>query len=88
MSQVIFKSGNIALILLLIAPAAEQAEGHRLYCDLAINPAREQEMPDPYQKDFKLGGKSSPAIDPKTVKVRKVVQVDLPWKKGSIIVFS
>jgi hypothetical protein len=46
-----------------------------LYCDLAIDPKREQEMLDHYHKDFKPAAeKFDGYIDLKMVKIRKVIQ--------------
>jgi hypothetical protein len=46
-----------------------------LYCDLAIDPKREQEMLDHYHNDFKPAAeKFDGYIDLKMVKIRKVIQ--------------
>jgi hypothetical protein len=46
-----------------------------LYCDLAIDPAREQEMLDAYHKHFKpVAQKHRGYIDLKMLKLRKVIQ--------------
>src|SRR5690348_11268480 len=45
-----------------------------LYCDLAIDPAREQEMLDRFHRDFKPAAeKYDGYIDVKMLKIRKVV---------------
>jgi hypothetical protein len=58
--------------------AADQAAGARpivLYCDLPVDPAREQEMLDAYHKHFKPVAERHPGyIDLKIVKLRKVIQ--------------
>lgn len=58
------------------APAERPVQkGIVLYCDLAIDPAREQEMLDHYHKDFKPVAEKFPGyIDLKMVKFRKVMQ--------------
>ena len=46
-----------------------------LYCDLAIDPAREQEMLDAYHNHFKPVAEKHPGyIDLKMLKLRKVIQ--------------
>jgi hypothetical protein len=46
-----------------------------LYCDLAVDPAREQEMLDHYHRDFKPAAeKFDGYIDLKMVKIRKLMQ--------------
>jgi antibiotic biosynthesis monooxygenase (ABM) superfamily enzyme len=46
-----------------------------LYCDLAVDPAREQEMLDAFHKHFKPAAeKFNGYIDVKILKLRKVVQ--------------
>lgn len=46
-----------------------------LYCDLAVDPAREQEMLDAYHKHFKpVAQKHRGYIDLKILKLRKVIQ--------------
>jgi len=46
-----------------------------LYCDLAIDPAREQEMLDAFHNHFKpIARKHAGYIDLKMVKLRKVIQ--------------
>ncbi len=61
------------------APAATAASSTRhpivLYCDLAIDPAREQEMLDAYHHHFKPVAEKHPGyIDLKMLKLRQVVQ--------------
>ena len=52
-----------------------------LYCDLAIDPAREQEMLDHYHNDFKpVAEKYDGYIDLKMVKIRSVISGDKPPK--------
>lgn len=46
-----------------------------LYCDLAVDPAREQEMLDAYHNHFKPVAQKHPGyIDLKMLKLRKVIQ--------------
>lgn len=46
-----------------------------LYCDLAVDPAREQEMLDAYHRHFKpVAQKHQGYIDLKMLKLRKVIQ--------------
>lgn len=46
-----------------------------LYCDLAVDPAREQEMLDAYHKHFKPVAQKHPGyIDLKMLKLRQVIQ--------------
>lgn len=46
-----------------------------LYCDLAIDPAREQEMLDAYRNHFKpIAQKHRGYVDLKMLKLRKVIQ--------------
>lgn len=55
--------------------SAEPAKPIVLYCDLAIDPAREQEMLDAYHKHFKpVAQKHRGYIDLKMLKLRKVIQ--------------
>ncbi len=54
-----------------------------LYCDLAVDPAREQEMLNHFQKDFKPAAqKFDGFIDLKMLKVRKIIQGVPPLAKG------
>jgi len=56
-------------------PAAEAKQPIVLYCDLAIDPAREQEMLDAYHNHFKpVAQKHRGYIDLKMLKLRKVIQ--------------
>jgi hypothetical protein len=62
-----------------IARAADAAPGAKnpivLYCDLAIDPAREQEMLDAYHNHFKpIAQKHRGYIDLKMLKLRQVIQ--------------
>ncbi|MDY6944274.1 MAG: hypothetical protein SXG53_01030 [Pseudomonadota bacterium] len=55
--------------------AADTAKPIVLYCDLAIDPAREQEMLDAYHEHFKpIAQKHRGYIDLKMLKLRKVIQ--------------
>ena len=50
-----------------------------LYCDMAVDPAREQEMLDHYHNDFKPVAEKFPGyIDLKIVKIRKTMQGEAP----------
>ena len=52
-----------------------------LYCDMPVDPAREQEMLDHYHNDFKPVAEKFPGyIDLKIVKIRKVMQGPTPPK--------
>ena len=54
-----------------------------LYCDLAVDPAREQEMLHHFHLDFKpVAEKFDGYIDLKMLKIRKVVQGGPPPPKG------
>ncbi len=54
-----------------------------LYCDLAVDPAREQEMLDAFHHHFKPAAeKFDGYIDVKIVKLRKVVQGGPPPSQG------
>jgi hypothetical protein len=60
-------------------PVARAANGEKnpivLYCDLAIDPAREQEMLDAYHNHFKpIAQKHRGYVDLKMLKLRKVIQ--------------
>jgi hypothetical protein len=62
-----------------LARAASSAAGAKkpivLYCDLAVDPAREQEMLDAYHNHFKpVAQKHRGYIDLKMLKLRKVIQ--------------
>lgn len=55
--------------------AGEKKKPIVLYCDLAIDPAREQEMLDAYHNHFKpVAQKHRGYIDLKMLKLRKVIQ--------------
>lgn len=63
----------------VIAQAASAASSTKkpivLYCDLAIDPAREQEMLDAYHNHFKpVAQKHKGYIDLKMLKINKVIQ--------------
>jgi antibiotic biosynthesis monooxygenase (ABM) superfamily enzyme len=67
------------------AAAAESSaqKGIVLYCDLAIDPAREQEMLDHYHNDFKPAAEKFPGyIDLKMLKIRKLMQGGPAPEKG------
>jgi antibiotic biosynthesis monooxygenase (ABM) superfamily enzyme len=50
-----------------------------LYCDMAVDPAREQEMLDHYHNDFKPVAEKFPGyVDLKIVKIRKTLQGEAP----------
>jgi len=52
-----------------------------LYCDLAVDPAREQEMLDAYHNHFKPVAEKFPGyIDLKIVRIRRVLSGDAPPK--------
>jgi hypothetical protein len=54
-----------------------------LYCDLAVEPAREQEMLNHFHKDFKPAAqKFDGFIDLKMLKIRKIIQGLPPLAKG------
>jgi hypothetical protein len=55
--------------------AADAKQPIVLYCDLAVDPAREQEMLDAYRNHFKpIAQKHRGYIDLKMLKLRKVIQ--------------
>jgi hypothetical protein len=55
--------------------AADAKQPIVLYCDLAVDPAREQEMLDAYHNHFKpIAQKHRGYIDLKMLKLRKVIQ--------------
>lgn len=57
------------------APAEEGTGPIVLYCDLAVDPKREQEMLSHFHRDFKPAAeKFEGYIDVKMVKIRKVIQ--------------
>ncbi len=54
-----------------------------LYCDLAVDPAREQEMLNHFHKDFKPAAqKFDGFLDLKMLKIRKIIQGGPPLAKG------
>jgi hypothetical protein len=73
-----FTAGGAAAAtpLARVANAASTAKNPIvLYCDLAIDPAREQEMLDAYRNHFKpVAQKHRGYIDLKMLKLRKVIQ--------------
>jgi soluble lytic murein transglycosylase-like protein len=57
------------------SPTADATQPIVLYCDLAIDPAREREMLDAYHHHFKpVAQKHRGYIDLKMLKLRKVIQ--------------
>jgi hypothetical protein len=58
------------------APGSSATKGPIvLYCDLAVDPAREQEMLDHFHKDFKPAAvKFDGFLDLKMLKLRKIIQ--------------
>ena len=68
------------------AKAAEAAGGKGpivLYCDLAVDPAREREMLDHFHRDFKPAAERYDGyIDVKMLKIRKVVDGGPPPTPG------
>jgi hypothetical protein len=57
------------------SPAPEAKQPIVLYCDLAIDPAREQEMLDAYHNHFKpIATRHRGYIDLKMLKLRQVIQ--------------
>jgi hypothetical protein len=76
--------GQVASSAIALA-SQSKGEGSRkpivLYCDLAIDPAREQEMLDHYHNEFKpVAEKHDGYIDLKMVKIRTVISGDAPPK--------
>ena len=56
-------------------PSASSTRPIVLYCDLAVDPAREQEMLDAFHHHFKPVAEKHPGyIDLKMLKLRKVIQ--------------
>ena len=56
-------------------PTRNQGQPIVLYCDMPVDPAREQEMLDNYHNHFKPAAESFPGyIDLKIVKLRRVMQ--------------
>lgn len=54
-----------------------------LYCDLAVDPAREEEMLNHFHKDFEPAAqKFDGFIDLKMLKIRKIIQGGPPPPKG------
>jgi hypothetical protein len=76
----LFGAGQVANAgrIAIAAPAAPPAPGKGpivLYCDLAVDPAREQEMLHHFHHDFKpVAEKFDGYIDLKMLKIRKIVQ--------------
>jgi antibiotic biosynthesis monooxygenase (ABM) superfamily enzyme len=69
-------AGSAAAPLARVASAASAAQKPIvLYCDLAVDPAREQEMLDAYHKHFKPVAEKHPGyLDLKMLKLRSVIQ--------------
>jgi len=78
--------GQIAAAPIAEAAAPSASTGQKgiiLYCDLAIDPAREQEMLDHYHNDFKPAAEKFPGyMDLKMVKIHKVMQGSPAPEKG------
>ena len=67
----------------IAGPTATQNRPIVLYCDLAVDPAREQEMLDHFHRDFKPAAeKYDGYIDVKMLKIRKVVDGGPPPGPG------
>jgi hypothetical protein len=76
-----FSTGGLAASSIAQVAAAASDAGSSgkkpivLYCDLAIDPAREQEMLDAYHNHFKpIAQKHEGYIDLKMLKINKVIQ--------------
>lgn len=73
-----FTAGSAAVANPIARAANAAGEAKKpivLYCDLAIDPAREQEMLDAYHNHFKpVAQKHRGYIDLKMLKLRKVIQ--------------
>lgn len=73
-----FGAGGAAAASPLARAASTAGETQKpivLYCDLAIDPAREQEMLDAYHNHFKpVAQKHRGYVDLKMLKLRKVIQ--------------
>jgi hypothetical protein len=72
-----FTAGSAAAASTLVRAAngATSSKPIVLYCDLAIEPAREQEMLDAYHNHFKPVAQQHPGyIDLKMLKLRKIIQ--------------
>lgn len=65
------------------AQAEENSGTIVLYCDLAVDPKREQEMLNHFHRDFKPAAeKSEGYVDVKMVKFRKLIQGQPPLPPG------
>lgn len=63
----------------LMGQAAPEAKPIVLYCDLAVDPAREQEMLDAYHNHFRPVAATFPGyIDLKIVKIRRTLSGQAP----------
>lgn len=70
-----FTAGSAAATTTLARAATGGKKPIVLYCDLAIDPAREQEMLDAYHNHFKPVAEKHPGyVDLKMLKLRKVIQ--------------
>src|SRR5688500_473822 len=68
-------AGSAAAANTVARAAGEAKKPIVLYCDLAIDPAREQEMLDAYHNHFKpVAQKHRGYVDLKMLKLRKVIQ--------------
>ena len=73
-----FSAGSAVAAIPVARSAAAAREASKpivLYCDLAVDPAREQEMLDAYHNHFKpVAQKHRGYIDLKMLRLRKVIQ--------------
>lgn len=70
-----FTAGSAVGVNSVAQAAGETKKPIVLYCDLAIDPAREQEMLDAYHNHFKpIAQKHRGYVDLKMLKLRKVIQ--------------
>ncbi|MFL6550007.1 MAG: hypothetical protein ACJ8OJ_15045 [Povalibacter sp.] len=68
-------AGSVAGSTIARAASSETKKPIVLYCDLAVDPAREQEMLDAYHNHFKpIAQKHEGYIDLKMLKLTKVIQ--------------
>jgi hypothetical protein len=71
-------TGSVAAGSAIVRAASDAADKRKpivLYCDLAVDPAREQEMLDAFHKHFKpIAQKHQGYIDLKMLKLVKVIQ--------------
>lgn len=70
-----FTAGSAAAVNTLARASNSAKKPIVLYCDLAIDPAREQEMLDAYHNHFKPVAEKHPGyVDLKMLKLRQVIQ--------------